>query len=97
VPIRDALRFIARMEYNHTGPMWFDSANTPDTDREDVGLVNARIGLASERWEVAAWARNLTDEEYRMESVVLPTGIGVFNPGFKGLPRAAGVEARFTF
>ena len=40
---------------------------------------------------------NLTDEEYRVESVVLPTGIGVFNPGFLAFPRSAGVEARFTF
>lgn len=96
-PLRGELRLVARAEYNRSGPVWFDSANTPDTQRNAVGIVNARFGLAGERWEVAAWARNLTDEEYRVESVVLPTGIGVFNPGFLAFPRAAGVEARFTF
>jgi iron complex outermembrane receptor protein len=96
-PIRGELRLVARAEYNRSGPVWFDSANTPDTQRDAVGLLNARLGIAGDRWEVSAWARNLTDEEYRVESVVLPTGIGVFNPGFIAFPRSAGVEARFTF
>lgn len=96
-PLSGALRLVARGEYNRSGPVWFDTANTPGTQRKAVGLVNGRLGLAGERWEVAVWARNLTNQRYRMESVVLPTGIGIFNPGFKALPRAAGVEGRFTF
>jgi iron complex outermembrane recepter protein len=91
------LRLLARAEYNKQGPLWFDSANTPGTRRSATDLVNARLGLAGERWEVSAWSRNLFDEEYRMENVVLVTGIGVFNPGFEAVGRSYGVEAKFKF
>ena len=44
---------------------WFDSdANRPDRRQESVGLLNVRLAVQDKqgRWEVAAWARNLTDK-----------------------------------
>ncbi len=89
--------FNARLEFNQQGPVFFDTANTPGTRRDAVGLVNARVGISGESWEVALWSRNLTDEEYRSETVVLPTGLGIFNPGFKAATRSYGVEGKFSF
>lgn len=96
-PITDTLELVARGEYNRTGSLWFDAPNTPNTKREAVGIVNARLGLANERWELTAWSRNLLDRNYRMESVVLVTGIGVFNPGFEAFGRSFGLEGRVKF
>jgi iron complex outermembrane receptor protein len=96
-PVTDSLEFTARAEYNGMGSMWFDTANTPGTRRDPVGLLNVRIGIASERWEIAAWSRNLTDRKYNNESVVLPTGIGIFNPLFKAPTRSYGIESRVKF
>jgi iron complex outermembrane recepter protein len=89
--------FTLRGEYNLQGPMWFDAANTPGTRRSKVGLVNARMGITSESWELSVWSRNLFDREYRVENVVLVTGIGVFNPGFQSVGRSFGIEGKVKF
>jgi iron complex outermembrane receptor protein len=96
-PISDSLNLLARVEYTRQGSLWFDSANTPGTRRSPVGLVNARLGVESDRWELALWARNLLDNEYRMENVILVTGIGTFNPGFEAPDRSFGIEGKVRF
>ncbi|MBL0923099.1 MAG: TonB-dependent receptor [Sphingomonadaceae bacterium] len=96
-PVTETLTLNARAEYTRQGSLFFDSANTPGTKRGAIDLVNARLGFSTDRFEVSAWARNLFNEKYRSESVVLVTGIGVFNPGFPALPRSYGAEAKFKF
>ena len=96
-PISTKINLLARGEYERQGSSWFDAVNTPGTARNPYNLVNARLGLSTDRWEVAAFARNLFDERYRIESVVLVTGLGVFNPGFKGTAQTFGVDAKVRF
>ncbi len=66
-------------------------------------LVNARLALSGENWigkgkfELALWARNLLNEEYRIEGQgsfyqLHGTRLGVF-----GEPRTIGVDARFSY
>ena len=58
------------------------------TDSYD--LLDARIGWTSSdgRWEVAAWGKNLTDEDYISHMYVIgPGGIGVWGP-----PRTYGLN-----
>ncbi len=65
-------------------------------------LFNMRLGYASERWSVAVWGRNLTDEDYYVR------GFGTFGndprkeyavePYYQyGEPRVVGVSTSFTF
>lgn len=96
-PISDKLNLLARLEYNRTGSVWFDSANTPGTKRNPVGLVNARLGVEGETWEISLWARNLLNKQWRMENVILVTGIGTFNPGFEAPDGSYGIEAKVRF
>jgi iron complex outermembrane receptor protein len=97
-PVNDrGLNLIGRMEYTRAGGMFFDAANTPGTERRPIDLVNLRFGLGNDKWELVGWTRNLANVEYRSESVVLITGIGVFNPGFPALPRSFGVDAKIRF
>jgi iron complex outermembrane recepter protein len=96
-PISDTLELNARAEYNRQGPIWFDATNTPGTRRDAIDLVNARLGVSSNQWELSLWSRNLFDKEYRVENVILVTGIGVFNPGFQSFGRSFGVEGKFKF
>ena len=96
-PISDTLDLVARGEYTRTGPTFFDSTNTPGTRRDAFGLVNLRAGVSTDRFDFALWTRNLTDERYRSENVVLVTGVGVFNPGFRAPTRSYGAEVRARF
>ena len=77
------------------------------SDRHDLkspsyDLLNMRLGYAAERWSVALWARNLTDEDYYVR------GFGTFGndprkeyavePYYQyGEPRVVGVSTSFTF
>jgi len=55
---------------NHTGDMFRNAQNNPLTKVDSYTLVDGRLALASADggWEVALWAKNLTDEEYVVES-----------------------------
>ncbi len=56
-----------RADYRHTGDHYFDLNEQAAGQEDDYGLLGARIAYAGagDSWEVAAWAKNLTDEEYR--------------------------------
>src|SRR5690606_12288683 len=61
----NGLSLTPRLEYNRQGPIWWDVANSPGTEREPLDLVNARLSLASgDRWELSAYGNNLTNKKY---------------------------------
>ena len=73
-----------------------------DVKSPDQDLLHARIGYAGERWSLALWGRNLTDEDY------FPRGFGSFGndprkeyvvePYYQyGEPRLVGVSASYSF
>lgn len=82
------LNGLLRVDYRRTGRTWWEPFNT--TVRAPVDLVDARIGVNSDSWSVAAFASNLFNEKYNAE----------FSPGgfvFKARPRIYGVEASYKF
>jgi iron complex outermembrane receptor protein len=79
---------LARVDYRRTGRTWWEPFNT--TSRDPIDLVDARLGVEGERWQVVGFAENLFDEEYNAE----------FSPGgfvFKARPRRYGVELSYRF
>ena len=93
-PINDELEFRARTEYKRTGSVWYDASNLPGSVRSPVDLVDARLGVAGENWDVAIWGRNLTDEKYASESVPL---LSFLNVPYRAPTRSYGIEARYNF
>ena len=82
------LNGLLRVDYRRTGKTWWEPFNT--TVRQPVDLVDARIGVNSDSWSVAAFANNVFNEKYNAE----------FSPGgfvFKARPRIYGVEASYKF
>ena len=74
---------------------FFDNPNTELLKFDDETLLNARIGIrnADRKWEVTAWAKNLTDElNYTSKLNLFGTIYGTYIP-----PRTYGVTARFSF
>lgn len=63
--------------------------------RDAYSLLNARIGLESEKWTITAWGRNLTDEEYLQEVIPAPEFGGSFIHNSIG--RSYGVNVSYSF
>jgi iron complex outermembrane receptor protein len=74
-------RWYARADYIFRGESPTRSANLQFID--DYTIVNARVGLANEHWDVALWAKNLFDEGHvtsqirqpRLNDFVSPTTV----------------------
>jgi len=98
--ISNNLDFVGRLEWNQTGEMWFDTENTRGTVRPVLDLMNARVAISGENWTASLWSRNLLDEKYNVDGVVLnvppPAGL-TFNFVTKGTPRTIGAELSFKF
>ncbi|HKE43834.1 MAG TPA: TonB-dependent receptor [Steroidobacteraceae bacterium] len=87
-PLSAGLDLTFRADYRKIGETWWEPYNV--TSRDPIDLLDARIGLGSDKWTVTAWSKNLTDEEYNQE----------FSPGgflFKALPRQYGLEFTYKF
>lgn len=86
----------ARLDYTRRGA-WFDTdANTLERREPAREVINARLAFESKEgnWGVAAWMKNLTDEQYETSFTV---GIGPGIGRFHAPPRTYGVELTVDF
>lgn len=93
-PVSTSLAAIGRFEFNRTGRIWYDAFNSANTSRDPVNLVNLRLGIAHDRWELVGWSRNLLDKRYNADAVVI---LPVAHAVFRAQPRSFGIEGRFRF
>jgi iron complex outermembrane receptor protein len=87
-PLGDQFSLLLRADFQRLGRTWWEPYNL--TSRDPVSLLDARVGLTSDRWSLVAWGRNITDEKYNTE----------FSPGgflFKALPARYGLEFNYRF
>ncbi len=84
-----ALMLHGEMAYKSS--VFYDVANT--LKEPGYALVNVRVGLESERWDLFLFARNLLNEPYRTIGFYWPTG----PIGAPGDPRTYGVQVRLRF
>lgn len=94
-PIADNLVLVLGSDFQYTGANFFDNPNTPILKFDSEILLNARIGLrdADDKWEVTAWAKNLTNElNFTSKLELFGTIYSTYIP-----PRTYGVTARFRF
>jgi iron complex outermembrane receptor protein len=78
-------------DFSVTGDQYFDIANNPITDEDSYALYNASVGWAADdgRYQLVAWIKNLSDEEYRTYAIPV-TSLG-FTQNMYGKPRWYGV------
>ncbi|WP_304706606.1 TonB-dependent receptor [Haliea sp. E1-2-M8] len=89
---------VAQADYAWKDDYFTNIESDPTTDVEDYGLVNARlelreIPLGGGKARIAAWGRNLTDEEYWHTGINLQ----VFTVNQWADPRSYGVEFEYEF
>jgi iron complex outermembrane receptor protein len=101
--------FSARLDYRITGPtvfhtvqgvtasQWasFAPSDFSIAERDEYGVMNARIGITNGNLKVTAFARNLFDEKFLAEVIPAAEFAGSFvSPGAR---RLVGVEASLSF
>lgn len=77
---------------------FFDNSNDRYITQDAYWLANARVAYALQdgRWEVAAFARNLTDKQYFVANFNLSSPFGMLT-GVVGTPRSFGVEINYRY
>lgn len=94
----------ARLDWTYTSEffVYHDAASANLTKVEQYDVVNARVtlsdmgvGAGGNSVKVALWARNLTDEEYRLNGIPFTTSGYAVN--YYGDPRTYGVDVTYSF
>ncbi len=97
IPLNNNSVVTLQTDFNYQDEVWFDALNNPLLSEDDYWLWNARVSWASsdEKWEVAAFGRNLGNEEYMVYAFDL--SFFGFNEEMLGSPRAYGIEATYRY
>jgi iron complex outermembrane receptor protein len=88
----------AQVDGNYTTSVYFDNINAPGTKQGSVALFNARLAWysPSDRYEVSAYVRNLTDEEPLNYAFDLSSDLGYVQQSYHP-PRTYGVSMGVKF
>ena len=108
VPLAAKISLVARVDVSATGKTWFSPVQNNQvqtefgvpgdfskTERNAYQLVNARLGVRGDTWDVTAWSRNLANKQYLAEVIPAPEFGGSFLNS--GTGRAFGVQAGIRF
>jgi iron complex outermembrane receptor protein len=91
--INEDWSYYTNLDINYQGKQYIEALNLGWTAPRTI--TNLRIGLSSEHWEAALWARNLLDEEYAANSFVI-TFANSYVVGL-GERRTYGLTAKYKF
>lgn len=96
--LADDASFSLRGDYSYRDDVFYGATNLPNEFQEGFGLFNARATWTAPggQLKLAAYGRNLTDEEYfsNGQDVVGPLGVAFAGVG---APREWGVELEYRF
>lgn len=67
-----------------------------DKDVDDRELLNGRIGWRNDNWNLSIWGKNLTDDDYAVQTVVTQIFSGQ-DTFFLAPPRTYGATVRYDF
>jgi iron complex outermembrane receptor protein len=89
---------LLHVDGSYVGKQFFEPFNLDRLAQPAYTLVNARVAVhgGDDRWEVAAWGKNLTDKFYLTTAADLLSGFG-FDYFHRGAPRTYGMEATYRF
>lgn len=92
-PLANELTGTVRLDYQEIGRTWWEPYNI--TSRDPVNLVNLRLGVSGDKWDVTAWSKNLTNTIYNAE--FSPGNVGGSGFLWRALPRQYGLDCTYKF
>lgn len=98
IPIGESARIFATPSVTYRSRIFFEVPNNPLISQDAVTLVNVRAGVAfaDDRFEVAAFARNLTNKDYLLDAGNTGGAFGI--PTFiPAEPRLYGIQGTVRF
>ncbi|WP_374570633.1 TonB-dependent receptor [Phenylobacterium sp.] len=87
---------VARVDFNSQSSTYFEATNSTRFESDARSVVDARIGLRTERWDAFVWGKNLTDEVYETYKDDR-SSVGVLQTTAYGEPRTYGVTLTGRF
>ncbi|MGP1282510.1 MAG: TonB-dependent receptor [Parasphingopyxis sp.] len=96
--LTDSLNALFHVDARFNSATATSAAGRGIVDNEPFGIINARVGIASEddRWQLEFFVENLLDTYYNIQTFAVPEQTGTF-AGYPGQPRYYGVSARVGF
>ncbi len=91
----DNFSVISRIDYSRRQGLYWHADNVHK--QSPVDLVNARIAVQFESFEIAAYMQNLFNEKYIEEFCAIAFCGGTTHLGWSSQPREYGVTARYSF
>jgi iron complex outermembrane receptor protein len=97
-PLGDFGDLLLRADYAWQDKIYFDSANSELSAQDSYGLLHLRAALQGRAgWELALWAKNVTDEEYWVHTFDSSFGSDLGASVIQGSPRIWGVTGRYSW
>jgi iron complex outermembrane recepter protein len=94
IPVGERATLTPRLEFQRQGPIFWDAANTPGTERDPINLVNGTLAWKKGTWQTTVWSKNMFDKRYNSEFVPLA---GLLSVVYKGDPRSFGLNVAHEF
>jgi len=98
MPLGSTYALGLQTDFNYTDEHFLEPNNREYLAQDGYFIANARVSLMPQGgpWQVAAWVKNLTDEEYRTAAQDLALSLG-FSEIVTGVPLTWGVEVEYQF
>jgi outer membrane receptor protein involved in Fe transport len=81
--------------YDYQGDSFTEYTQRPEERSGDYGLVDLRLGVEGDRWELSAFVKNATDDDSRTYVDVIPLTRG--NNITRVQPRTIGMNFAWSF
>lgn len=97
IPVSESNSMSFRAGYYYRDRVYFTPFEDSRVSQEGIGLLSGRIAFygADERWSIAAYGKNLTDEGYFDNVLTVQALLG--QVAYNAAPRTYGVELAFKY
>lgn len=95
LPISDKLNLLSNLDAERRGRLYWHIDN--QDSQNDFWLLNARLSMQHENWNIALWGNNLLDTQYNVEFFAREFSGGATDVRWLNRPLSFGVSLKYDF